>query len=197
MFENFKKIKVKGGCFENETELELFKKDPVTVVYGRNGSGKTTIAKRIAELVMPEEDRNREFEVSTDEIEIGPDQKEQVFVFDEDFVTDQVRFRKDGIDTIVMLGEAGELDALIEKKTKEKEVVGEKIKGLTALKGEYEDGENTKSPTYHFNRLYNSLRETGGWADCYKEVRGHLAEGKGDRRIDSRTPEDDRTYRQL
>ena len=178
MFENFKKIKVKGGCFENETELELFKKDPVTVVYGRNGSGKTTIAKRIAELVMPEEDRNSEFEVSTDDIEIGTGQKEQVFVFDEDFVTDQVRFRKDGIDTIVMLGEAGELDALIEKKTKEKEAVEEKIKGLTALKGEYEDGENTKSPTYHFNQLYNSLRETGGWADCYKEVRGISQKGK-------------------
>ena len=45
MFENFKKITIKGGCFENETELELFKKDPVTVVYGRNGSGKTTIAR--------------------------------------------------------------------------------------------------------------------------------------------------------
>ena len=26
MFEAFKKIKIKGGCFENETELELFKK---------------------------------------------------------------------------------------------------------------------------------------------------------------------------
>lgn len=27
MFEKFKTIKIKGGCFDNEAELELFKKD--------------------------------------------------------------------------------------------------------------------------------------------------------------------------
>ena len=40
MFEKLKKIYIKGGCFEEETTLELFKNDPVSVVYGRNGSGK-------------------------------------------------------------------------------------------------------------------------------------------------------------
>ena len=39
MFENFKKITITGGCFETATELELFKKDTVSVVYGRNGRG--------------------------------------------------------------------------------------------------------------------------------------------------------------
>ena len=46
MFEEFKKIKIKGGCFDNETELELFKKDAISVIYGRNGSGKTTIDRK-------------------------------------------------------------------------------------------------------------------------------------------------------
>lgn len=46
MFENFKKIKIKGGYFDEETELEFFKGDvPLSVVYGRNGSGKSTIAR--------------------------------------------------------------------------------------------------------------------------------------------------------
>ena len=54
MFENFKTIKIKGGCFDSETELELFKKDALSVIYGRNGSGKTTIAHCIEELVKPE-----------------------------------------------------------------------------------------------------------------------------------------------
>jgi len=50
MFENFKKLTIKGGCFQDETELELFKKDAVSIIYGRNGSGKTTIAYSIDEL---------------------------------------------------------------------------------------------------------------------------------------------------
>lgn len=29
MFENFKKITIKGGCFDTDTELELFKKNSV------------------------------------------------------------------------------------------------------------------------------------------------------------------------
>ncbi len=30
MFEKFKTIKIKGGCFDNEAELELFKKDALS-----------------------------------------------------------------------------------------------------------------------------------------------------------------------
>lgn len=178
MFENFKTIKIKGGCFEKETPLQLFKKDKLTVVYGRNGSGKTTIAKRISELVMPEEERNSEFEVSTDDIAIGPEQQNQVFIFDEDFVTEQVRFRKDGIDTIVMLGEGGELDKQIDDKEKVKKVVESKIEALKALKADYEDEGNEKSPNYHYNKLYNALRDSGGWADRHKEIRGISTRGK-------------------
>lgn len=178
MFENFKTIKIKGGCFEKTTSLELFKKDKLTVVYGRNGSGKTTIAKCIAELVMSEEKRNDEFEVSTDDIPIGPEQQKQVFIFNEDFVTEQVRFRQDGIDTIVMLGEEGELDKQIEDNEIKKKTIENKIEALKALNAEYEDASNEKSPSYHYNQLYTALRDSGGWADRYKEIRDISQKGK-------------------
>ena len=45
MFENFKKINIKGGCFGSGTELEVFKECPISVAGGRNGSGKTAIAR--------------------------------------------------------------------------------------------------------------------------------------------------------
>lgn len=45
MFENFKKIKIKGGFFDTDTEFQVFYEAPIGLVYGRNGSGKTTIAK--------------------------------------------------------------------------------------------------------------------------------------------------------
>ncbi len=41
-----KKIKFKGGFFSEETELELFmNKDRISLLYGKNGSGKSTISK--------------------------------------------------------------------------------------------------------------------------------------------------------
>ena len=54
-FENFKKIKIKGGYFDEETELQLFYKNPLSVLYGRNGSGKSTIARCLKQLCESEE----------------------------------------------------------------------------------------------------------------------------------------------
>lgn len=95
MFENFKKLTIKSGCFEIETPLELFKKDAVTVMYGRNGSGKTTIARAIKEYCLDKtgvegDDTPREFEVTTD-APIAEEGCKSVYVFDEDFVSSQVR----------------------------------------------------------------------------------------------------------
>lgn len=104
MFENFKTIKINGGCFNCETELELFKKDALSVIYGRNGSGKTTIANCIGELAKSDEEKNMDFTV-TSAATISVDKKDSVFIFNEDFVREQVRVENDGINTIVMLGE--------------------------------------------------------------------------------------------
>ena len=46
--EMLKKIKFKGGFFSEETELELFlRADRMSLIYGKNGSGKSTISKAI------------------------------------------------------------------------------------------------------------------------------------------------------
>ena len=48
MFENLKNITIGGGYFEQPTTLYFFKDSHLlSIVYGRNGSGKTTIAKAI------------------------------------------------------------------------------------------------------------------------------------------------------
>ena len=126
MFENFKKITIKGGCFSSDTELELFNKEALSVIYGRNGSGKTTIAHCIGELVKSEEEKNADFTVTSYE-SITIDKRDSVFIFNEDFVRDHVRVENDGINTIIMLGEQVELD----------ELIAEKKKLLIGLKEEY------------------------------------------------------------
>lgn len=178
MFENFKKIKIKGGCFAEETELELFKKDPVTVVYGRNGSGKTTIAHCIQQLAAQAGDVEvTDFSVTAD-VAIPEEHKGSIFVFDEDFVRDHVRVSREGINTIVMLGEQVEIDNQIEQQKDKLKKAEEKIVELEALKAEYGDEGNVKSPKYHYNGLWNALREDGGWADMDSAVKGNKMKSK-------------------
>lgn len=177
MFENFKRLIIKGGCFENEAELELFKKDKLTVVYGRNGSGKTTIAHCIAELTKPDEEKSADYTVKAD-APIADDIKESVLIFDEDFVRDQVRVEGEGINTIVMLGEQVELD---EKISKEKENFGKVDKewnDLKALQDQYEDTEMSFSPGYYFNKIRDGLREEGGWADIDRDLKGNTLKSR-------------------
>lgn len=177
MFESFKKIKITGGCFENETELELFKKDTVSVVYGRNGSGKTTIAHCVGELVKPDEEKSTEYIVSSD-VAISENKKQAVFIFDEDFVSKQVKVSREGINTIVMLGEQVELDEQIAKKKAELEKAEKERNDLKALQDQYEDASVSFSPLYYFNKIRDGLREEGGWADIDRDLKGNTLKSR-------------------
>ena len=172
MFENFKTIKIKGGCFDSETELELFKKDALSIIYGRNGSGETTIAHCIEELVKPEEEKSIDLAV-TSTTTITSDNKDSVFVFNEDFVREQVRVEKDGINTIVMLGEQIELDELIaQKKTLLVKLTNE-FEKLDEEQKKYENAKENISPLYYFNQIRDALRTDGGWADIDRDVKSN------------------------
>ncbi len=172
MFENFKKLKVKGGCFEKETELELFKKDAISVVYGRNGSGKTTIAHCIGELVKPDEEKSSDYNV-TSEATIDDDKKQSVFVFDEDFVRDYVRVERDGLNTIVMLGEQVELDEQIANKKNELTKKEEEYGKLDEQRKKYDNAAENISPKYYFNQLKDALRMDDGWAAIDRDIKGN------------------------
>ena len=177
MFENFKTIKIKGGCFDSETELELFKKDALSVIYGRNGSGKTTIAHCIEELVKPEEEKSIDLAVTSTTI-ITSDKKDSVFVFNEDFVREQVRVEKDGINTIVMLGEQIELDELIaQKKTLLAKLTNE-FEKLDEEQKKYDNAKENISPLYYFNQIRDALRADGGWADIDRDVKGNTVKSR-------------------
>lgn len=177
MFENFKTIKIKGGCFDNETEFELFKKDELSVIYGRNGSGKTTIANCIGELVKSDEEKNPDFTVTSNAI-ITNDKQDSIFIFNEDFVRDQVRVERDGINTIVMLGEQVELD---EKIMKKKEVLTKlelEINKLEQEQKKYDNAKENISPLYYFNQIREALRADGGWADIDRDVKRNTVKSR-------------------
>lgn len=184
MFENFKKITITGGCFESSTTLDLFNdnKQCLSIVYGRNGSGKTTIAKAIRQLVnkdteLPTEEGYMAFTVSTEAI-IPEDKKCSVFIFDEDFVRENVRTKGTGLETIVMMGEQVDLDTQITIKIQEKKVIESKIVEQKTLKENFTKGVDTSSPLYFYNKIRDKLREDGGWADVDRDVKGNSVKSR-------------------
>ncbi|MBQ3675406.1 MAG: AAA family ATPase, partial [Campylobacter sp.] len=117
-------IKLQGNNFNTETKLQLFvnknQLSRVSIIYGKNGSGKSTIATAFnkikgdniqdittAELIY--KDNNV--------ISLNNDDKNNIFVFDETYILNQIRIEEDGLDTIVMLGDMVD----IEKQLKDEE----------------------------------------------------------------------------
>lgn len=199
MFENLKKINIKGGCFESGTELEIFKKYPISVVYGRNGSGKTTIACSFVELLKPAEERSQDFTVTSDAI-IPDDKKGSVFVFNEDFIRNQVRVENEGINTIVMLGEQVEIDNVI---TEKRTLLEQKKNEYTILNEEnikYNSTNESISPLFFLEKIKGSLRANGGWADVDRDLKGntvksHITEDVINKLLE--LPEPQETYEKL
>ena len=199
MFENFKKITIKGGCFESRTELEVFKECPISVVYGRNGSGKTTIARSFVELLKPTEERSQDFTVTSDAI-IPDNKKDSVFVFNEDFIRNQVRVENEGINTIVMLGEQVEIDNVI---TGKRTLLEQKKNEYTVLNEEnikYNSYNESISPLFFLEKIKGSLRANGGWADVDRDLKGntvksHITEDVINKLLE--LPEPPETYEEL
>lgn len=208
MFEDLKTITITGGYFEQPTTLKLFnEKQCLSIIYGRNGSGKTTIAKAVRQLVgkdneYPTEDGYVSYNVLTD-VEISDDKKASVFVFDEEFVRENVRMKGNGLETIVMMGEQVALDTQITLKNAEKEALELKVEETTKQKEKFENKSDTSSPFYFFNKIREKLREDGGWADIDRlvkqnSVKSHVTEDLVRRFVSMEEPKDSEDYiRQL
>lgn len=183
MFENFKKIQIEGGYFEQSTGFDLFDSNQcLSIIYGRNGSGKTSIAKAMRQLVgkdsePKEDDGSVQYTVSSDQA-IPDDKKTSVFIFDEEFVRENVRTKGKGLETIVMMGEQVDLDTQITIKKTEISVIDNKMAEQIALKEKYEKASDTSSPQYFFNRIRDGLREDGGWADIDRDIKGNTVKSR-------------------
>lgn len=184
MFEKFKKITIEGGYFEQATQFELFgsQSQALSIIYGRNGSGKTSIAKAIRQLVGKESkqqdvDAAAPFSITSDAT-IPEDKKPSVYVFDEDFVQENVKTKGNGLETIVMMGEQVDLDAQITAKNEEISNNNKKIDAQNGIKDKFEKPNDTSSPSYFFNKIKEELHKDGGWADIDRDVKGNKVKSR-------------------
>lgn len=181
MLKNIAKIKLSGAIFDSATLFDFFsthEKNKVktvkgTLIYGRNGSGKSTIAKAFRKLAGEDLSTITNVAVYDDRDQVltfTEEEKKRIFVFDEDYVDKNVKLQQDHLDTIVMLGPAADLADKIEKALSACNAAKDAYTQQDVKIKEYCDSKSVKSPKYHLSCLKEALKGDDNWAGRDKEI---------------------------
>lgn len=168
-----KELQFQGGCFTEETNLELFDKNRITVLYGKNGSGKSTISRAVLKAKGTEINEIQHAVMRDEKGGVLTD-LQCVHVFNEDYINAKVRIQKDGLNSIVLLGEMGDLEdqiTILESKIKTEETKNVELK---KRKEDFENKDNEVSPKFYKNRISEGLAGAGHWAEREKVIRSNI-----------------------
>lgn len=167
-----KTIKFKGRYFADEANLEIFpENNRLSIVYGKNGSGKSTIADAIIQATGNTTIEGIDYANIYDENGSVYSEIDNIHVFNEDYVNARVKVKDDGLKTIVLLGELGNLEEKIQDTELRIEAETKKNEDLkTALEG-LQDRDNPKSVAYCRLQINLGLAGDTHWADREKIIK--------------------------
>lgn len=140
-----------------------------TVVFGRNGSGKTTICKSIESVINQQDIGYQVKLLDSQNNEFNSNQLENIRIFSERFVDENIRFKEKGLDTIILLGEDVDVDDQIK-------IIEEKLEGIEKDINlinieQYDNPTNEKCPFYHMERMKSTLKQPDNWASRQKKIK--------------------------
>lgn len=183
MINDITTIEIQGAMFSTPSSFTIF--DPMeggkektvkaALLYGRNGTGKSTIAKAFRKIAGEELSsiiQARLYNKDNKEILLTEEEKGQIFVFDEGYVDENVKFQSDHMDTIVMLGEAADLTKKIEMAEEVKKRIESICERHNRKLNEFNDVNNIKSHFYYLNKLSEVLRGNDNWAGRDRRIKG-------------------------
>lgn len=188
MLKDITTINLQGANFDSLTSFSIFEpsdgKDKQgnvvfktikgALLYGRNGTGKSTIARAFRKAkgeMLPTIKKVSFTDKDENLIMLSEDEKKRIFVFDEDFVNDNVKLKEDHLETIIMLGQAVDLAVKIEKAERELEVSKAVLETKDVAFKEYKDTSNPKSPKNRLWKIGNALRGDDAWAGRDAKIR--------------------------
>jgi len=175
MFEKVTGIKIEGKCFYTPTPLVLFpkEKDRIALVYGRNGSGKSTIAAGFNLIATNQKDLDIKAEFTYRNVEeTNKNNKyKNIYVFDENFIENNIKIDKAGLATIVLFGEQVDIDKQIESIKKLKDIELVKLDAVLYDIDKYRDKREPLSPEFHYQRIVEKLNSD--WAERVQKIKNY------------------------
>lgn len=159
---NIKGVHVASGPFAGGKDFDLFKDDKrVSIIFGRNGSGKSTIAREIARIAAG--GAGGYFYDFQDQQMAPMRDPSRIRVFNEEYIASKVRVSEDGLAAFAMLGDQVDAAQEIERITRELEETESDIRGLEEEQGKLPD----------LAKLENDAKQAvkdGGWAQRFERV---------------------------
>lgn len=174
MIEKIKSINIKGEFFSDLVEWNfqsIKDKDRLFLIYGNNGSGKTTFSKAVFEYKNSIDGKFKNFEeiYFKDELDnVITLDKNNIWSFNDEFIQKNVRIKNSGINAIVMFGEAGDIDKQLNEYEIKKAEINNKLKLIDL------DKYITPKSVFCINDVYNSIINNlkNEWASNDKSIKG-------------------------
>jgi GTPase SAR1 family protein len=175
-------VSIASVYFANVTSLELFpkhqspsKNNRIALLYGKNGSGKSTIAQGFREYRDSVEPRSVTLTPmeGASYIRISPGEKpEKIFVYDEEYISSRIKIKDSGLDAIVLFGEQVDIEKQIAEvqeqiKTKKNDVLQQETEYT-----KFVSNSDINAPDYWLTRIRGRLREANGWAEIGSRIKG-------------------------
>lgn len=179
MIEKVKGLSICGRCFSKKTNLDFFPNDNdrIAIVYGKNGSGKSTISDGFSQIASGEDTEELSASlIDRADNEIGLVPESKIFVFNEKYIDENVKIDADGLGTIILLGGQVDLQADIDRYTALLAAAQEEHDAAQTALESFGNKNNPLSPDYHFARIKKVLQ--GDWATTDAAIKGNKINSK-------------------
>lgn len=146
------------------------------MIYGRNGAGKSTLAKAIKKAKGETQDTINQAEfldINNSPVILSEKENARVFVFDEEYIDKNIKFREEGLDTIIMVGHQVKLEDEIKDTKNRLEKVKNKLEQKTEIIYKIENPECVESPLYYVKKMRSALQGNSSWAGRDKTIKGN------------------------
>ncbi|HAK38677.1 MAG TPA: hypothetical protein DCO63_01210 [Streptococcus sp.] len=186
MIEDIASIKIKGGIFETETDLPIFEKEKTqkpnfSLIYGKNGSGKSTISRGFRKITGDEELQIESMELLNADgstIEVCEEEKNNTYVFNEEFIEDNIKIEDDGLSAIVVMGAVKDVDDNIKQIQPTYEKSLSEAQAQKEVFNKYSDSDNNLCPEYYINKMQEALKGDNSWASRDAKIRNNKTNSK-------------------
>ena len=167
MFSNFCGIRIQGKCFQSEVKLNFFEKEyhRFCLIYGKNGSGKSTISQAFDTAKQNNQPliASQIIDKSGAVVDLtSENQKNSIFVFNEEYVNSKVKIKDNGLDAIVLFGDVANIDEMLQKVKRINKKLEERKSKYQEEFQKYNDIQNTDNPEKYKDDIIKILKEKFG-----------------------------------